>query len=408
MTNDHETDGGTGWSGSASDTFTETRSRSWFSRIGSSLTGLLIGPLVVLAGIVLLFWNEGRAVATDRSLAEGAGRVVSIAAGTVDPADEGRLVHVGGPVTTGEKLRDGATGVTADGLRLVRTVQVYQWRETSKSETHKKLGGGEETVTTHTYALDWTDHPVDGSAFKQPDGHRNPPTPVAGETITQSAARLGAFALTPAQAGRLGRMRALPVDTFDRAAVQRLVGIGTPIRAVDGRIHVGADPMRPQLGDLRISYEVAATPEATVVAARRGAGFAAFTTSNGRTIDIFRDGLLAAEQVFDDARADNTLWTWVIRLGGVLILAFGFGLVLGPLSVVADVIPLVGDLVGGVSSMVAFAAAALVGSATVAVAWFAYRPLLAAALIVAGIAVAYGLRRLAGRRAVPTPAGAAV
>ncbi len=386
------------------DTVTEVTSRSWFSRIGSSLTGLLIGPLVILGAIVLLFWNEGRAVGTARSLTEGAGAVVSVAAGTIDPANEGRLVHVTGPVTTGEKLRDAATGVEADGLRLVRKVEAFQWRETSTSETRKKLGGGEETVTTHTYALGWTDHPVDGSAFKQPEGHRNPPVALAGERMTQRSARIGAFALTPVQAGGPRASRPLPIEKWGRAALQKTPGNAAAGQSVDGRIFVGVDAARPRLGDLRISYEVAATPDATVVARQTGTGFTAFTTSNGRTIEILRDGPMSPAQVFDDAQSGNTTMTWIIRVVGILILAFGFGLILGPLSVLADVVPFVGDLVGGASSMVALAAAAAVGSATIAVAWFASRPLLSAGLIVAGLVVAYGFRRLAGRRPAAVPA----
>jgi len=42
--------------------FTETSSQGFGSRLGSSLTGLLIGPLLVIGAIVLLWWNEGRAV----------------------------------------------------------------------------------------------------------------------------------------------------------------------------------------------------------------------------------------------------------------------------------------------------------------------------------------------------------
>ena len=42
------------------DTFTEVTSRSWISRIGQSIVGVLIGLVMVIASIVVLFWNEGR------------------------------------------------------------------------------------------------------------------------------------------------------------------------------------------------------------------------------------------------------------------------------------------------------------------------------------------------------------
>ena len=55
---------GGGWN----DTTNETTSQSWFSRIGGALTGILVGLILLPVARVLLFWNEGRAVQTARSL----------------------------------------------------------------------------------------------------------------------------------------------------------------------------------------------------------------------------------------------------------------------------------------------------------------------------------------------------
>jgi hypothetical protein len=132
-------------------TFTEITSRSWISRIGQSIVGVLIGLVMVIASIVVLFWNEGRAIQTARSLAEGAGLVADVDSTRVDPANEGKLVHISGDLTAPGRLSDAEFGVTAKGLRLVRTVEMYQWKEETKTETRQKLGGGEEDVTTYTY-----------------------------------------------------------------------------------------------------------------------------------------------------------------------------------------------------------------------------------------------------------------
>ena len=56
--------------------FTETSSQGFGSRLGSSLTGLLIGPLLVIGAIVLLWWNEGRAVQAIVGLKDAASQVV--------------------------------------------------------------------------------------------------------------------------------------------------------------------------------------------------------------------------------------------------------------------------------------------------------------------------------------------
>src|SRR5690242_19301455 len=135
------------------DSFTEATTKSWGSRIGESIKGVLVGLACTVGACVLLFCNEGRAVQTERSLDEGRGLVVSADASRVDPANQGKLVHISGEVKAGAPLRDADFNVAANALRLVRTVEMYQWKEESKSETRKTLGGGEETVTTYTYNL---------------------------------------------------------------------------------------------------------------------------------------------------------------------------------------------------------------------------------------------------------------
>ena len=55
------------------DTFTEVTSRSWISRIGQSIVGVLIGLVMVIASIVVLFWNEGRAIQTPARLRRARG-----------------------------------------------------------------------------------------------------------------------------------------------------------------------------------------------------------------------------------------------------------------------------------------------------------------------------------------------
>ena len=74
------------------DAFTQVTSTSWIARLGKSILGVLIGIVLIIAAIVLLFWNEGRAVTTARSLAEGSRAVVEVGSASVDPANDGKLI----------------------------------------------------------------------------------------------------------------------------------------------------------------------------------------------------------------------------------------------------------------------------------------------------------------------------
>ena len=104
----------------AVDSFTETTQTSWLARIWESITGVLFGLLLLLVGVILLFWNEGRAVQTYRSLAEGKGLVVSVDPARIDPANEGKLVHVSGEARAPGRVSDSEFGVTTEGLALER------------------------------------------------------------------------------------------------------------------------------------------------------------------------------------------------------------------------------------------------------------------------------------------------
>src|SRR5580698_10290472 len=121
-------DGGTTSAGS--DSFTETSTEGWGSRLGGSLVAALIGLVLVPAAIVLMYWNEGRAVDAIRALDRGATSIVEVNASAVDPATNGKLVHVVGMLQPTVPAKDPVFGVTADGLvRLARAVEMYQWKE---------------------------------------------------------------------------------------------------------------------------------------------------------------------------------------------------------------------------------------------------------------------------------------
>ncbi|PSJ60573.1 TMEM43 family protein [Kumtagia ephedrae] len=390
-----------------SDSVREVTSVSWFGRIWRSLAGLIIGPLLVLGMIVLLFWNEGRAVTTAEALDEGAGLVVSVQAGTIDPANDGRLVHVAGKATTDVSLTDPDFGVSAAGLRLVRSVEMYQWREDSKSETTTKLGGGEETVTTYTYSKKWSDRAIDSTDFKQPAGHANPSMEIEGRRFQVDRARLGAFDLDEPVLDLVGGERALPMAPAQKDAIRDAFSGSAKVSIVDGRIFIGRDPASPAVGDYRIRYSVAPAGDLSIVGRQAGDRFEPYQTKAGRNLLMVETGSVPAEKMFADAVTENTVVTWIVRIAGLLFLFVGFALLLGPLGVIADVLPFLGSIVRLGTGALALVLALLAGFVTIAVAWFWYRPLLSLGLVAIALAVAFVLSKLGRARATaaaPTPA----
>ena len=386
--------------------FTETTHTSWFARLRNGVAAIFIGLLLVVVAIGLLFWNEGRAIETYRSLVEGASKVVDVDATRIDPAHEGQLVHVAGPIKPVGTPSDEIFGIAAPGaFQVTRAVQMYQWVETKSSQTEKKLGGGEETVTTYNYAKEWRGDVVDSSEFRQQDQHQNPQRLVDPENFAVESAELGAFTLIGSQAAGLGTSKPIPLDA--QAVTKFGQALGSARAQADaGGIYVGQNRNAPTVGDLRVSYQRVDLKEASFVAAQKGAMLGDYRTSNGRGIFLSAAGIVSADTMFADAQSMNSVITWAVRAGGLLLMFIGFAMMFSLLSIIADLIPFVGSIVGFGTSMVAFVLTLVLGPIVIAIGWFAYRPLLAVGLIAGGLAMAYAVVRLR-RKSVAPVAGVA-
>jgi hypothetical protein len=387
------------------DEVVETTETSWLGRLGKSFAGVIFGILLIVGACVLLFWNEGRAVKTARSLSEGAGLVETVAAEKIDPANEGKLIHVVGTLSTGGPVTDDEFGVRSSGVRLVRRVEMFQWTENSESESTKKLGGGETTRTVYKYTRAWSDKPVDSAKFHTQNGHANPQMTWQNRNALARQTKLGAFTVPDELLRNFGAEELLAASDEQAAAVAKR--LNKPVQVVDGVIYVGADPSQPSLGDYKITFTEVRPQTASVVADQVGTTFMPYRARAGGTVELIEAGAVPAAGMFKDAQDENRLWTWLIRLGGALMMFIGFALIMNPLSVLADVLPILGDIVGAGTGLVAFLCTVVIAPLVIAIAWFAYRPLVAAIVLVVAAALAYSAIHLSRRRAAARKAAAA-
>lgn len=379
------------------DQITEVTNTSWFARLGQSIVGVLIGFIFVVVSIGVLFWNEGRAIRTAQGLAEGAGIVRSVPAERVDPSNDGRLVHVTGMLSTAGPVTDPDFALRVRGVRLDRHVEVYQWKEETHSETRTKFGGGEERTTTYKYVRTWSDKPIDSDRFKEPRGHTNPVMTYQSRDVLAAGTRLGAFAVPDALLRGFGEPRRVAATDVQANALQ--IRVNKPVVVNDGVLYVGRDPSQPAIGDMRISFAEVPLQTASVVAAQAGSGFAPFPTHTGTTVELIAAGAVPAKVMFQHAEEENATMTWVLRLIGVIFMLIGFNFVLRPLAVAGSVIPLLGDVIGAGTFLVALVCTAAIAPIVIAFGWLWYRPLVGIGVLVVGAAATWGLSRLLHTRA---------
>ena len=102
--------------------------------------------------------------------------------------------------------------------------------------------------------------------------------------------------------------------------------------------------------------------------------------------------------MFKAAQDANRMLTWILRIVGFVVMATGVFLVFRPLTVVASVIPFLGDLLGVGVALFAGVIAFGFSLITIAIGWVFYRPLIGIPLLLVGIGGLVGLVLLARSR----------
>jgi hypothetical protein len=366
------------------DSFTETTRTGWFSRIGNSFKGILFGLALFAGSFVLIYWNEARAIDRTKALEEGEGVVVSVPADRADPANNAALIHIQGLVETAEGVRDSLFGAQyPEALRLQRYVEMYQWTEDEDRETTSNAGGSETTRTTYTYTKEWSSSYHNSSEFKRPSGHENPPMKLRSDDFVAPDAHLGAFQLSAGQVNKIGRPKMQPLESLEQAP--KAAAAGFTVQA--GKLYKGNSSGAPEIGDYRVEFRTVPETDASIVAAQNNTALEPYATKTGE-LELVETGLLSAEAMFTKAHQKNAMMTWILRFVGWFVMFLGISMILKPIVVFADVLPILGNIAGAGVGLIAGLLSLSLSLVTIAISWIVVRPLLGVGLLVVAIAAA--------------------
>jgi len=416
--------------------YTETTNVSFFSKLGNSFSGMGMGLVLFLVGTALLWWNEGDFVATRDALNETQAQTQIVGdAANLGPSFSGKVVHVTGFADTKQVLTDTAFGVSQTAIALNRQVEIYQWVERSEEKKQKKLGGGEEIVTTYHYDKKWVSAPVDSSSFSDPQARErkvNTQLIVAeDQELTASEVTFGAYRLPEFLIGSISGERAFDVKMSEeaRAEMEKAIFAANPhlkpiqkaavpqegetaaapaapefVHQQGNVIYVGRSPAAPRIGDVRVTFTAVYPADISIIAKFNGTTFEKVYTSNGKTVSRLSMGVVSSEHMFGKAHSSNSTWTWILRVVGTFLVIGGLKSIVAPLSVIAGVIPLLGDIVGAGTGIVCTLLGAAWSLVIIAIAWLRFRPLIGGAMIgVAVLLIAALYFKGRAKKAAPAP-----
>ncbi|TSC72254.1 MAG: hypothetical protein G01um101470_377 [Parcubacteria group bacterium Gr01-1014_70] len=342
--------------------FTETTTTGYGSRIVNSIKGVVIGFILFVVSFGVLYWNEGR---VDLSNIAKTATEISAQTQNTDASLNGKLVSASGVVNSEpEQVISDNLFLKPDKFMAVeRKVEMYAWVEKTETKSQTNIGGSETTETTYTYFLEWTEHPEPSSNFKQPEGHENPQKTLDSYTNKVTAAKIGVYNFDP-QGATLPNFSALPLNS------QNVVLSQDAVLANDSYLFIRKSESgtfeSPQVGDLRISYNVLHPNfDGSIFGKLSGDKIDPyFDQDDNRLYHVFAG---TREEGVATLHSEYTKMLWILRLVGFLLMWFGLAALFGPISVLLDILPIFGAISRSLIGIITFAASIILTIVTIIV-----------------------------------------
>lgn len=397
--------------------YTETTSTSYGQRLAGSAKGMIGGLLVFIIGTGLLWWNEGRTVRTAKAIGDAASHVESVAdVSRVDASLNGKLIHASAFADTKDTLTDDMFGVREQAIKLDRKVEYYQWVEHSQTKKRDKVGGGEETITTYTYEQKWVDKPVNSAEFKDPQYQSANKVLSEVEERNEMAQHVtfGAYTLPESLVGSISGSEPVEVRmteeqrfTWDERLHMLRPKVNTETSLVHtsaNTVYLGLSPNSPQVGDVRVTFTKVPPADISLIAQVDGSTFKAYRAKNGQSFSRVQMGTVGADEMIEQARSENNMLTWVLRLVGVLLIVIGLKGMFGLLPMLFKVLPFLGSIVDAGVGLVSWILGLAWSFIIIAIAWLVFRPIIGISLLVLAIAGIVFLKRRGKKNEEKQPA----
>jgi len=376
------------------------------------MKSIVTGFIMFLIGTAVLFWNEGNFIKTKRSLQEAEGVLVRMRdVSQIDPAFDGKLIHATAFANTQETLFDGLFGISEVAIALSRSVEYYQYKENSRSQSRDRVGGGQETVTTYTYERTWSAQPINSGNFNDPQYRTSNFTLTTVEQKTERAQdvsfgayKLPAFIIASISGSQPANAN---LTAQEIAQWQQQLARGNPdapqmVHISGNTVYFGISPTSPNIGDLRITLTKILPADISIIAKVFSNTFEPYIAKNGKTVSSVSMGTVSPEAMFAGEHSANKMLTWILRLVGAFLVIGGLKSMFSILPTLFKVLPFLGKIVGVGVGLVCSVVGGVWSLLIIGISWLFYRPLIGIPLLLLAAAGIWYLRKKA-KEVPPAP-----
>lgn len=364
------------------DKITVTSKTGYGTRIKNSFWKVFFGILFIIGAIILLVRNERNFVKQESALNEGKKEVISTVSSPIDTALDWELIYVNGTThSPGEMLQDDIFWVKTDGLKLERRVEMYQRVEESTTTRKDNIWWSETTTTTYQYKKQWEDRAIDSSKFHESTNHENPVIwEYMPQTREKSPILLGDYTLTSSFTNQITNKTPIWLDAqeviipekYKEASLDNL----KKTHLSNSSIYIGADPQQAEIGDVKISFLTTNTWEISVIGQQKDWELIKYTTSNGKSISMLKNGKVGIDIMFATAEKTSKIRTWAKRASGLLLMFAWFSMLFAFVITLAKVIPALSRFLWFGVSIIALLLTVVIGWGMIALSRIAARPII--------------------------------
>ena len=147
-------------------------------------------------------------------------------------------------------------------------------------------------------------------------------------------------------------------------------------------LYYGRVPGAPQVGDVRVTFEKIVPAKVTVMAVVDGDTFKPFKAKNGKRFETLVMGKKTGDEIIEDAQDANSMWTWILRIVGIMLVISAFKSIFGFLPMILKVVPFLSSILGFGVNIVCTVLGVVWSLIVIALAWIFYRPVLGVILLV--------------------------
>lgn len=359
--------------------------------------GCIFGILLICVAVILLLWNEGRAVRRAQLLDEALSKCQPLTdTELVFDSNNGHLVHLTGTMTTDEPLVDTQYGVSVPAVKLRRRVEMYQWMEHAHTEEYEEDGEKKKRTTYH-YSREWRTDLVNSLYFAERWFHENPSTfPIKHKKWIAQQAMVGSFQLSPALLDLISDWKPVQLSLTPEMEQEQ-------VKIHDDYIYYSHNHWFPEIGDVRINYDFAgmcdpANPNYVSIIARQSLGgqlTTYYSADQGEELLLLHFGVESHEEMLARENMSNIMMTWLYRTIGWIVSVIGFHILTNLGRCIGD-LPIIREMINCGLLIANLLLASSVTLTTIAIGWLRHRPLIAIALF-SSAAIPYMIIRRRGR-----------